>query len=80
MRSRNIATIPPYLQDAHYSGHAALGKGVGYKYAHDFPNHYVDQQYLPDEVEGTVFYEPTEMGHEKEVGEWLTKLKNSGNN
>lgn len=78
VRERNIATIPPYLQDAHYSGHAALGKGVGYKYAHDFPNHYVDQQYLPDEVEGTVFYEPTEMGHEKEVGEWLRHLREQG--
>ena len=51
---------PAYLQDAHYGGSAKLGRGIGYKYPHDFPGHYVKQQYLPDSVEGTVFYEPSD--------------------
>ena len=42
--------IPPYLQDSHYKGAAKLGRGIGYQYAHDFENHYVEQQYLPDEI------------------------------
>ena len=43
-----IRTIPPYLQDAHYGGAGRLGRGIGYLYAHDYPRHYVKQQYLPD--------------------------------
>ena len=48
-------TVPPHLQDAHYKGSKNLGHGVGYKYAHNYPNHYVEQQYMPKEIEGTVF-------------------------
>lgn len=48
--------IPQYLQDAHYSGHEALGRGIGYKYPHNYPGHWVEQQYLPDELKDTVFY------------------------
>lgn len=73
--SEKMKTVPPHLQDAHYRGAAKLGHGLDYKYAHDFPNHYVRQQYLPDEVMGTVFYEPTEMGYEKKIRDWLTWLK-----
>ena len=58
---------PAYLQDAHYGGSAKLGRGIGYKYPHDFPGHYVKQQYLPDSVEGTVFYEPSDQGREVEI-------------
>ena len=43
-------TVPSHLQDAHYKGSKNLGHGIGYKYAHDYPNHYVEQQYLPDEI------------------------------
>lgn len=50
--------IPPYLQDAHYSGHEKLGKGIGYKYPHDYPGHWVEQQYLPDALRDRRFYEP----------------------
>ncbi|MFR7952029.1 MAG: hypothetical protein ACLU4P_00180 [Ruminococcus sp.] len=50
------------LQDAHYGGHEKLGHGIGYKYAHDYPNHYVKQQYLPDEIQGEKFYELSDMG------------------
>ena len=73
-RSGNLP-IPAHLQDAHYKGAAKLGHGTGYKYAHDYKNHYVKQQYLPDELEGTVFYEPTDNGYEKKIKEHLDKIK-----
>lgn len=66
---------PAYLQDAHYGGSAKLGRGVGYKYPHDFPGHYVKQQYLPDSVEGTVFYEPSDQGREVEIKKRLDSLR-----
>ena len=69
-------TVPAHLQDAHYKGSANLGHGVGYKYAHDYPEHYVKQQYLPDEIRDAVFYEPTEIGHEKNIKERLDRLRN----
>ena len=56
-------------------GAAKLGHGLDYKYAHDYPDHYVKQQYLPDEILGTTFYEPTEMGYEKKIKDWLNRLK-----
>ena len=70
-------TIPVHLQDAHYKGSAKMGHGVGYKYAHDYPNHYVKQQYLPDEIENTVFYRPTDMGYERKIREHLLGIKAS---
>lgn len=54
-------TVPVHLQDSHYKGAAKLGHGIGYKYAHDYPNHYVKQQYLPDEIKDARFYEPGEL-------------------
>ena len=68
-------SVPPHLQDAHYKDGSSLGRGTGYQYAHNFPNHYVKQQYLPDELEGRVFYQPTEMGYEKKIKDWLEELK-----
>lgn len=68
-------SVPVHLQDAHYGGHEALGHGVGYRYAHDYPEHYVEQQYLPDEIRGSVFYHPGDLGKEKEIKEWLNHLK-----
>ena len=67
-------TVPVHLQDAHYKGSAKLGHGIGYKYAHDYPNHYVKQQYLPSEIEGTKFYHPSENGYEKQIQEHLKKI------
>ncbi|MCI8292933.1 MAG: replication-associated recombination protein A [Hespellia sp.] len=73
---RQIRTsVPAHLQDSHYSGSRKMGHGVGYLYAHDFPNHYVKQQYLPDEIQGAVFYEPGDLGYEKQIKEWLEKLR-----
>ena len=69
------APIPVHLQDAHYSGHEELGHGVGYKYAHDYPHHYVSQQYLPDPLVDTKFYEPTENGYEANVSDYLRNVE-----
>ena len=67
-------TVPPHLQDAHYRGHESLGRGIGYKYAHDYPGHYVSQQYLPDEIVDEVFYRPTDLGYEKQIGDYLGRI------
>ena len=71
---RKKTTVPPHLQDAHYKGAAKLGHGLGYKYAHDYPNHYVKQQYLPEELEGERFYHPTGNGYEQQVREYFQKI------
>lgn len=68
-------TVPAHLQDAHYKGSQKLGHGIGYKYAHDYPNHYVNQQYLPDEIKDARFYEPGVLGYEKTIKEHLEKLR-----
>ena len=68
-------TVPSHLQDSHYKGAANLGHGVGYKYAHDYPNHYVRQQYLPEEIKDAVFYEPSDMGYEKKIKEHMDYIK-----
>lgn len=67
VRSRRTESVPPHLQDGHYRGAGKLGRAKGYLYAHDFPNHYVKQQYLPDGLEGTVFYQPSDNGYEKQI-------------
>ncbi len=68
-------TVPAHLQDAHYKGAKDLGHGTGYMYAHDYPNHYAHQQYLPDEIKNARFYEPGDLGAEKKQKEWLEKLR-----
>ncbi len=78
VRNHITPPVPAHLQDAHYKGAEKLGHGLGYKYAHDYPNHYVDQQYLPDALVGTKFYEPTEMGYEAKIREHFSHIK--GNN
>lgn len=67
--------VPAHLQDKHYKGAEKLGHGLGYKYAHDYPNHYVTQQYLPDGMEGMRFYEPSENGYEKKIKEHMEFIK-----
>lgn len=68
-------TVPSYLQDAHYKGSVNLGHGVGYKYAHDYPKHYVKQQYLPDEIKDEKFYVPSDNGHEKDIQAWMKYIR-----
>ena len=67
--------IPPHLQDAHYKGAAKLGHGTGYQYAHDYPGHYVEQQYLPYELSGKEFYRPTGNGYEEKIREHMRRLR-----
>lgn len=69
------APIPVHLQDAHYKASQKLGHGVGYKYAHAYPNHYVKQQYLPDGLTDRKFYQPTENGYEKTIRAYFHKIK-----
>ncbi|MDO5409017.1 MAG: replication-associated recombination protein A [Lachnospiraceae bacterium] len=76
VRKRKIVTIPPHLQDAHYSGAEKLGHGTTYQYAHAYPEHYVKQQYLPDELTGVTFYHPGNLGYEKKMAERLEHLRN----
>ena len=71
-------SVPAHLQDAHYKGSAKLGHGTGYQYAHDFPYHYVRQQYLPSEIEGSVFYDPTDMGYEQKIRKYLSFIHGLG--
>ena len=68
-------TVPVHLQDSHYKGAAKMGHGAGYKYAHDYPNHYVEQQYMPSELKGRVFYNPTENGYEQNIRDYFKKIK-----
>ena len=72
---RTKTTVPVHLQDAHYGGHEKLGHGIGYKYAHDYPNHYVQQQYLPDEIKDEKFYELSDMGYEKKLKEHMEFIR-----
>ena len=75
VRNNVTPPVPTHLQDAHYKGAEKLGHGLGYKYAHAYPNHYVEQQYLPDSLVGTKFYEPTDLGYEKQIREHLARIK-----
>ena len=68
-------TVPVHLQDAHYKGSAKLGHGIGYKYAHDYPNHYVKQQYLPDEIKDAVFYKASDNGYEQTIKAHMKRIK-----
>lgn len=68
-------TVPGHLRDAHYGGSARLGHGIGYKYAHDWPNHYVRQQYLPDSLVGERFYELSDQGYEKQMKDWMERIR-----
>ena len=72
---RKIRTsVPGHLMNIHANGEGDEKKAVGYKYAHDYPGHYVEQQYLPDEIRDAVFYEPTENGYEETVRAWFRKI------
>mgnify|MGYP001096478448 CR=1 FL=1 len=74
VKHEDTGQVPVYLRDAHYGGAAKLGHS-GYKYAHDYPNNYVDQQYLPDKIAGRVFYEPSDNGYERDIKAYFDKIK-----
>lgn len=71
VRSKNCGTVPMHLRDAHYKGASKLGHGLDYKYAHDYPYHFVHQQYFPDKMKERVYYHPTENGREARMKEYL---------
>jgi putative ATPase len=75
VRRSGAKTPPDYLRDAHYPGAAKLGRGEGYRYAHDEPDAVSDQPLLPGELRGHRFYEPTERGFEAELGRRLADLR-----
>lgn len=66
--------VPPHLQDAHYKSAGKLGRGIGYQYPHDFPNHYVAQQYLPDAVKSAWLYKPSRIGYEQTIADRLNYI------
>ncbi|MBQ9438722.1 MAG: replication-associated recombination protein A, partial [Lachnospiraceae bacterium] len=74
VRKSGNLPVPPHLRNANYEGEREMGIGVGYKYAHDFPGHYVAQQYLPDKLVGKSFFEPGELGYEERIRERLSSL------
>ncbi len=78
VRKSGNLPVPAHLQDSSYKGAAKLGRGIGYQYAHDFPEHYVNQQYLPYELSGREFFRPDGMGYEVKIKEHMKKLKKRG--
>ena len=75
IENKDTGNVPVNLQDAHYSGASKLGHGVGYKYPHSYPNHYVEQQYLPDAIRDAVYYEPQENKNEAALAAYWKKVK-----
>lgn len=75
IESKDIGQIPIHLRDKSYKGAQKLKHGLGYLYPHAYPNNYVDQQYMPDELAGTVYYELSDNGQEKKIKEMLKRLK-----
>lgn len=75
--NKNVGDVPNHLKDAHYSGAKNLGVG-GYKYPHDYDNHYIKQQYLPDNLQGSKYYEPQNNKYEESLKQyWNTIINNS---
>lgn len=79
VRTRRTEPVPPHLQDRHYPGAQKLGRGLDYQYAHNYPNNYVKQQYLPDGLTGTEFYHPSDNGYEKQIKAHMNFLKHNMN-
>ena len=74
VRNSGNLPIPGYLKDAHYKSAEKLNRGVGYRYAHDFPHHYVNQQYLPDAIKGKRFYQMSDNGYEGRLQKWFDMI------
>jgi putative ATPase len=72
VKSGNIMNVPFHLRSSSFKGAEELGRGVGYKYPHDFPAHYVHQKYTEKDVK---YYFPGELGFEKKLKDWLDKIK-----
>ncbi len=75
VKTIHVSSVPAHLKDSHYPGAKELNHGLSYKYAHDYPGHYVKQQYLPNELYGTIYYTPSDNGLEKKIKDSLKKLR-----
>ncbi|MFC6511126.1 replication-associated recombination protein A [Promicromonospora citrea] len=75
VRAGRVGTVPHHLRDAHYAGAKALGHGAGYRYAHDWPHAVAPQQYLPDVLAGSRYYDPSDRGYERQVAERLERIR-----
>jgi putative ATPase len=76
IETKNTGEVPMHLRNAPVSGMSDLGYGKGYLYAHDYPGNIVRQEYLPEEMKGTVYYNPTKNGYEARIHEWLLNRRN----
>ncbi|SHH07262.1 replication-associated recombination protein A [Tepidibacter thalassicus] len=76
LESKDVGDIPIYLKDSHYSGADKLGRGIEYKYPHNYKNNYIKQQYLPDNIKNSVYYIPGENKMEEKVKTYLKYIKN----
>ena len=75
VENKRTGEVPMHLRNAPVKGMENLGYGKGYKYAHNYEGNVVEQDYLPEEMRGTVYYSPTENGYEAKIKEWLSKKK-----
>jgi len=75
VNTKNTGEVPMHLRNAPVKGMAELGYGKGYLYAHNFPGNIVDQDYLPEEIKGTLYYHPTQNGYEAKIHDWLQKRR-----
>ena len=78
LQSREIGEIPRHLKDGHYAGANKLGNAIGYQFAHDHPNHYVEQQYLPDALKNRVYYQFGDNRNEQAARVYREKIKGGG--
>jgi putative ATPase len=76
IRKGEFGDVPDNLKDSHYAGAQKLGRGIGYKYAHDYPDHWVKQQYLPDKIKDDVYYEYGDNKNEQAAKAFWDKIKN----
>ncbi len=79
IEERQTGEVPLHLRNAPVKGMQELGYGADYKYAHDFPGNYVDQEYLPDKIKGTVYYTPYSNGYEEKIKNWIESKRSEKN-
>jgi len=75
VESKRTGEVPMHLRNAPVKGMENQGYGKGYKYAHDYKGNYVEQEYFPEEMRGTIYYEPTANGYEAKIGQWLERIR-----
>jgi putative ATPase len=75
VKDKNLGEIPMHIRNANYKGMKDLGYGVGYKYAHDYEGNYVKQNYFPEDMIGTIYYNPTKNGFEERINGWLERIR-----